>query len=302
MKGVDLYGRVRYAVQIEGLSHREAARRFGIDLVCPVESGPSPELGLAHFRQGRPLASRGIPRVVIEDFVLTPDLIENQLVVWIFHSLQSRGLGTARQQAEMASLLMVLAKWVSLRACSPRDYAEMTYDARTERYRELHQLCALLLVGAGVDIAAGNIGLGTFGVSTSRIFELAVLKALSDLGPGWTVHAQERVSIGSSLSFIVDGVIRDHSGAAVAVLDAKYKNPLELDVGDIQQATAYCAALGVRRAMLVYPENVASAAALRVGEFEILTGTMPIGDELGLACASLVNEVRTRLLPPIAAH
>ena len=31
MKGVELYGRVRYAVQIEGLSRREAARRFGID-------------------------------------------------------------------------------------------------------------------------------------------------------------------------------------------------------------------------------------------------------------------------------
>ena len=31
MKGVELYGRVRYSVQIEGLSHREAARRFGID-------------------------------------------------------------------------------------------------------------------------------------------------------------------------------------------------------------------------------------------------------------------------------
>src|SRR5208282_6741817 len=31
MKVVELYGRVRYAVQIEGLSQREAARRFGID-------------------------------------------------------------------------------------------------------------------------------------------------------------------------------------------------------------------------------------------------------------------------------
>src|ERR1700687_3568453 len=31
MKSVDLYGRVRYAVQIEGLSRREAGRRFGID-------------------------------------------------------------------------------------------------------------------------------------------------------------------------------------------------------------------------------------------------------------------------------
>ena len=31
MKVVELYGRVRYAVHIEGLSRREAARRFGID-------------------------------------------------------------------------------------------------------------------------------------------------------------------------------------------------------------------------------------------------------------------------------
>jgi hypothetical protein len=31
MKDVELYGRVRYAVRIEGLSERAAARRFGID-------------------------------------------------------------------------------------------------------------------------------------------------------------------------------------------------------------------------------------------------------------------------------
>ncbi len=31
MKLVELYGKVRYAVQIEGISRREAARRFGID-------------------------------------------------------------------------------------------------------------------------------------------------------------------------------------------------------------------------------------------------------------------------------
>jgi hypothetical protein len=31
MKGVELYAWVRFAVQIEGVSRREAARRFGID-------------------------------------------------------------------------------------------------------------------------------------------------------------------------------------------------------------------------------------------------------------------------------
>ena len=32
MRGVELNGRVRYAVRVEGISRREAARRFGIDL------------------------------------------------------------------------------------------------------------------------------------------------------------------------------------------------------------------------------------------------------------------------------
>jgi hypothetical protein len=31
MKGVELYGQVRRAVYVEGLSRQEAARRFGID-------------------------------------------------------------------------------------------------------------------------------------------------------------------------------------------------------------------------------------------------------------------------------
>jgi predicted DNA-binding transcriptional regulator YafY len=31
MKGVELYGQVRRAVYVEGVSRREAARRFGID-------------------------------------------------------------------------------------------------------------------------------------------------------------------------------------------------------------------------------------------------------------------------------
>jgi hypothetical protein len=33
MKGVELYAKVRYAVRIEGISGREAARRFGIAIV-----------------------------------------------------------------------------------------------------------------------------------------------------------------------------------------------------------------------------------------------------------------------------
>jgi hypothetical protein len=36
MKVVELYGRVRYAVQIEGLSRWEVARQFGIKIGLPI--------------------------------------------------------------------------------------------------------------------------------------------------------------------------------------------------------------------------------------------------------------------------
>src|SRR5712692_7240402 len=54
MKGVELYGQVRRAVYVQGLSRREAARRFGIDprtvakmLAFSVPPG---------YRRGRPPA------------------------------------------------------------------------------------------------------------------------------------------------------------------------------------------------------------------------------------------------------
>jgi hypothetical protein len=58
MKGEELYARVRYAVRIEGISGREAARRFGIDprtvakmLLFSLPSG---------YRRSRP-AGRVVP-------------------------------------------------------------------------------------------------------------------------------------------------------------------------------------------------------------------------------------------------
>ena len=72
MKGVELYRRVRHAVRIEGLSHREAGRRFGIDprtvakmMVFSVPPG---------YRRSRPPARPKLdPFIGIIDRVLAED-------------------------------------------------------------------------------------------------------------------------------------------------------------------------------------------------------------------------------------
>ena len=58
MEVVELYGRVSYAVKIEGLSRREAARQFGIDprIVSACEVRPNRDLPLVSVRTLIPLA------------------------------------------------------------------------------------------------------------------------------------------------------------------------------------------------------------------------------------------------------
>src|SRR3954469_13178268 len=72
MKGVELYAQVRYAVQIEGVSRREAGRRYGIDprtvaklLAFLVPTG---------YRRSRPLARPNLdPFTGIIDAILAAD-------------------------------------------------------------------------------------------------------------------------------------------------------------------------------------------------------------------------------------
>src|SRR5512143_2813323 len=72
MKGVEMYAQVRFAVQIEGLSRREAARRFGIDprtvakmLVFSVPPG---------YRRSRPPARPKLdPFIGLIDQILEDD-------------------------------------------------------------------------------------------------------------------------------------------------------------------------------------------------------------------------------------
>src|ERR1700745_435576 len=72
MKGVELYAQGRFAVQIEGVSRREAARRYGIDprTVAKMLSFSVPP----GYRRSRPPARPKLdPFVGVIDAILTED-------------------------------------------------------------------------------------------------------------------------------------------------------------------------------------------------------------------------------------
>ena len=75
MKFVELYGKVRYAVQIEGISRREAARRFGI---APRTVA---KMGLEPIYQ-RPRTTVPHPDHQIYPYLLREMVIERPNQVW----------------------------------------------------------------------------------------------------------------------------------------------------------------------------------------------------------------------------
>ena len=72
MKQVELYAQVRYAVQIEGLSKRAAARRFGIDpkTVAKMMSFSVPP---GYVRRKPPVRPKLDPFIAIIDKILADD-------------------------------------------------------------------------------------------------------------------------------------------------------------------------------------------------------------------------------------
>ena len=76
MKGVELYAKIRYAVRIEGISGREARRRFGIDprTVAKMLSFSLPP----EYRRSRPPARlKPDPFVGIIERILKEDSLQD---------------------------------------------------------------------------------------------------------------------------------------------------------------------------------------------------------------------------------
>ena len=72
MKHVDLYSQIRYAVQIEGLSKRAAARRFGID-PRTVDKMMAFSVPQGYVRTKPPVRPKLDPFIAIIDKILADD-------------------------------------------------------------------------------------------------------------------------------------------------------------------------------------------------------------------------------------
>jgi 5-methylcytosine-specific restriction enzyme subunit McrC len=132
--------------------------------------------------------------------------------------------------------------------------ARARYDRLNETYRPLHQLAALLLDGMGLGQEQGRFQAGTFLVDMNALFELFVAEWLSNrLSPALSVHTQVHTFLDrDSLVTIRPDIVIRPEGVLRLIIDTKYKAGFESNA-DVYQALAYCRALRVEHAVLLYP-------------------------------------------------
>jgi 5-methylcytosine-specific restriction enzyme subunit McrC len=135
-------------------------------------------------------------------------------------------------------------------------------DRAPPGYRPLLELCRLLAEGLGPGGTAGPAAAPGFLLDMERVFERHVTRGVAEAfagRAGWSVsvqpaHAVSRPAPGQPDVHMRPDVTVDREGGPVLVVDAKWKRlpRAALVTADLYQVLAYCTALGVGRAVLVY--------------------------------------------------
>jgi 5-methylcytosine-specific restriction enzyme subunit McrC len=189
----------------------------------------------------------------LDDF--TPDVPCNQLPKATAERLLAcPALGAAVRQA----LRHALAAFAEVQPVPLEDrlFADALADRLNQEYRPLLGLCRLL--AEGLAPAAGALTAPAFLLNLERVFERFLLSRISGSFGGAAVQPWCRVEgpggARPELALRPDLTL-GRDGRPVLVLDAKWKRlpATRLVTADVYQVLAYCAALGVRRGVLVYP-------------------------------------------------
>jgi 5-methylcytosine-specific restriction enzyme subunit McrC len=138
----------------------------------------------------------------------------------------------------------------------PDVFAAAEADRLAEGYRPLLDLCRLLADALGPSDVAGAMPCPAFLLDMERVFERSVTRGVTEAftdADGWTAAAQQTHVVAPGVEMRPDvTVYRD--GRPIMVVDAKWKRPVGApSPADLYQMLAYCTALGVGRAALVYP-------------------------------------------------
>lgn len=249
-----------WTAQVEELLARGVLRGYrALEAELPVVRGRL--LVLESERRGAGLRER----VWCADRARSADVAENRVLRWAAHALAGYRYRETHLAAQLTRVAAALgAAGVALDAGAAALLARVDYHRLNDAYRPALALARLLLDGLAPSGTPGddrNAPFLAYLVDMDWLFERSVGTLLRAAAPahGLVAREQERhpLDLARQVSVRPD-VVLYRRGQPVLVVDAKYKRAAA--GADLYQVVAYCHALGLARAALVYPASEALPA------------------------------------------
>jgi 5-methylcytosine-specific restriction enzyme subunit McrC len=189
---------------------------------------------------------------------LTWDVPENQIVRQVAHLL-SRWDFAPRVRQRLSQIDAELGE-ITPTTISSRAMDTFRYHRLNDDYRSIHELCRLILHGASVSEQRGPFSFPTFLIDMNKLFEDFVSEVVLRR-QRWPIEVRcqqhGHLARGPRVRMVPD-ILVDVGHRAALVADCKYKRiePEEFKNHDIYQVLAYCTALRVPRALVIYPRHM----------------------------------------------
>jgi 5-methylcytosine-specific restriction enzyme subunit McrC len=214
----------------------------------------------------------------------TPDIEENQILVWTLSRIARSGMCTERVLPTVRRAYRSLLGLTKPIPHSPQACAGRFYNRLNDDYQPMHALCRFFLEQSGPSHETGDRTMLPFLVDMARLYELFVAEWLKvHLPKNLMLKAQERVNIGpgKTIRFDIDLVLYDvDTGAAQYVLDTKYKTSPTPLPDDVAQIVAYSEAKDCHEAILVYPTPLTESLDEWVGDNRVRSLTFSLDGDL----------------------
>lgn len=223
----------------------------------------------------------------------TADIEDNRILAWTSFVLGRSGILEEETAGLVRKAHHGLRATVGLHPIGPETCTGRAYNRLNTDYAPLHALCRFFLEHTGPAHGGRGRWMLPFLVDTARLYERFVARWLEENLPD-RVRAipQVRVPVGGSLQFAIDLVLCDAAtGAALCVLDTKYKFAPTPDTSDIAQVVAYAEAKRCREAVLVYPTLLTEAFEAKVGGIRVRALTFSPGFDLEESGRTFVREL-----------
>jgi len=225
----------------------------------------------------------------------TADTEENQILAWTLFVIARSGMCTERVLPTVRRAYHALRGFASVEPRGSRDCVGRLYNRLNDDYQSLHALCRFFLEHSGPSHETGDRTVLPFLVNMKSLYQLFVAEWLRiHLPQGLLLKVQEKVDIGAGrvLSFVIDLVVCDAgTGAALCVLDTKYKYEEKPGPDDVVQVVAYAEVEGCQKAALIYPAPVAQPLDEHVGKIRVQSMVFSLQGDLEAAGQAFVQDL-----------